>query len=81
MYEECLYHDLNYHIKVHDVEFHDDDSDIIMSCEVDRIQSVARSIVSVIAKIHGYYKISSTTKNTKNLGYTKVFIHRKNNEE
>lgn len=68
-----LIEDLSQHIKIYDVKMKSKSSII---CEVDRIQSVARSIVKRITVKYGNFKISSTTKNVKNLGFTKIIIER-----
>ena len=67
-----IYNDICKHSKIHDVNINGNE----LSCEVDRTQSVARAMVTRIVKPHGTFKITSTTKNTKNLGYTKVIIER-----
>jgi hypothetical protein len=74
--EKLIFNDFNKHIKIHDLQFHRNDKTMIFSCEIDRIQSIARSIAAKILKKYGNYKISSTNKNTKNLGFTRVVILR-----
>jgi len=64
---------LKKHIKIFDVSA----SLTCITCEVDRIQSTARSIVHRIAKAHGDFKITSSTKDVNNLGFTKVIIERR----
>jgi len=67
-----LAEDLKKHVKIFDVS----ESLTYITCEVDRIQSTARSIVHRIAKAHGKFKITSSTKDVNNLGFTKVIIER-----
>jgi hypothetical protein len=68
--------ELKNHIKIFDITLEKNNKKAKIVCEVDRIQSIARSIVSRIVNKHGDYNISSTTKNTKNLGFTKIIISR-----
>ena len=67
-----LAEDLKKHVKIFDVS----ESLTYITCEVDRIQSTARSIVHRIANAHGMFKITSSTKDVNNLGFTKVIIER-----
>ena len=67
-----LFNELQEHVKISDVA---KDNDCI-TCEVDRIQSVARSIVKRISSQYGDFKLTSTTKDVKNLGFTKIIIER-----
>ena len=67
-----LIKDLSAHIKIFDVATCDKG----IVCEVDRIQSTARSIVKRIVKVHGNFKVTSSTKSVTHLGYTKVIIER-----
>ena len=76
-----IYNELKQHIKICDIDIHNKNNDILFSCEVDRIQSVARGIINRIIKKHGNYQISSTTRNTKNLGFTKIVIYKGKNEK
>jgi hypothetical protein len=71
---KTIYNDLRKHSKIRDVTINENE----LSCEVDRTQSAAKAMVSRIIKPHGTFKITSTTKNTKNLGYTKVLIQKEN---
>jgi len=71
--EELILADLNNHIKVHDIHYVNK-GNILFACEIDRIQSVARGIVTRIVKQYGKYEITSSTKNVTKIGYTKVFI-------
>jgi len=71
--DELIYNDLKSHIKIHNIEYVNGD-DILFTCEIDRIQSIATGIINRIIKKYGNYDISSTTKHVKNLGHTKVFI-------
>ena len=68
-----LAEDLKKHVKIFDVS----ESLTYITCEVDRIQSTARSIIHRIAKAHGDFKITSSTKDVNNLGFTKVIIERR----
>ena len=73
---KTIYNDICKHSKIRDVTINENE----LSCEVDRTQSAAKAMVSTIIKPHGTFTISSTTKNTKNLGYTKVIIKRETNK-
>ena len=64
--------DLNNHIKIFDVRKHGN----TIICEIDRIQSVARSIAKRITVHHGNFTVKSTTKDVKHLGFTKIIIER-----
>lgn len=69
--EKAIYDELKHHVKIHDVQFK---KNLCFICEVDRIQSVARGIVKRITSPHGNFNITSTTKNVKNIGFTRVII-------
>jgi len=64
--------ELNDHIKIFDVVINKNQT---IECEIDRIQSVARAIVVRIMKKHGEFNVTSTTRNVKHLGFTKVLIY------
>jgi phosphoribosylaminoimidazole-succinocarboxamide synthase len=74
--EKLIFNDFNKHIKTHELQFHRNNKTMIFSCEIDRIQSIARSIAAKILKKYGSYKILSTNKNTKNLGFTRIVVTR-----
>jgi hypothetical protein len=69
---ERLAEQLRLHGKIHEVQVDADTNTV--SCEVDRIQCVARGIVSRISDTIGSFTYKSSGKNTTNLGFTKVVI-------
>ena len=64
--------ELNDHIKIFDVR----EEKKVITCEIDRIQSVARSIAKRITNHYGNFTVKSTTKDVKHLGFTKIIIER-----
>ena len=69
--EKLICDALKNHIKIHEVMW---EENLFFSCEVDRIQSIARAIVKRIVSEYGNFNIISTTRGVKHMGFTKVLV-------